>query len=166
MARRRKKLGEILTSWNIVSPTALGDALQYAKQNGKRIGEALVELELASEEDVIKALATQFDLEYVDLDKNVVVPSALEFVPENIIKTRFVLPMAKEDNRLKVVISDPLDLELLDMLRFRLNMEVDCALAPRSKIQRFIDTFMGGVGSSIDEAIETIDRDRDLAIKE
>ncbi len=166
MARRRKKLGEILVSWNVISPNALADALAYAQQHSKRIGEALVELELATEEDVTKALATQFDLEYVDLDKNVVVPAALELVPEAIIRNDKILPMAKEDNRLKVIISDPLNLELLDKLRFRLGMELDCALAPKSKIQRFIDTFMGGVGSSMDEAIEEIDRHTDLAAKE
>jgi type IV pilus assembly protein PilB len=119
----------------------------------------LVELELATEEDVTKALAAQFDLEYVDLDKNVQVPTAIELIPEKIIVTEKVLPMKKEENRLKIIISDPLNLELLDKLRFMLGMELECALAPRSKIQRFIDTFMGGVGTSVDEAIEEIDRD-------
>ena len=67
-----------------------------------------------------KALATQFDLEYVDLDKNVVVPSALDMVPQSIIKQDRVLPMSHDNGRLKVIVSDPLDLELLDKLRFRL----------------------------------------------
>jgi len=166
MARRRKKLGEILTSWNIISPDALKEAIAYASKHGKRVGEALVELELASEEDVTKALAAQFDLEYVDLDKNVQVPAALDLVPEKIIKEERVLPMKKEDNRLKIIISDPLNLELLDKLRFLLNMELECALAPRSKIQRFIDTFLGGVRDSVDETIEEIDRDADLHARE
>jgi type IV pilus assembly protein PilB len=166
MARRRRKLGEILVGWEILTAESLRDAIAYASEHGKRIGEALVELEMASEEDVTKALATQFDLEYVDLDKNVVVPAALELVPQELITRHKVLPLSKEDNRLKVIIPDPLDLELLDMLRFRLNLEIDCALAPRSKIQRFIDTFLGGMGSSMDEAIEEIDRDADLVAKE
>ena len=166
MARRRRKLGEILVSWDILTAESLRDAIAYASEHGKRIGEALIELEMASEEDVTKALATQFDLEYVDLDKNVVVPAALGLVPQELITRHKVLPLSKEDNRLKVIIPDPLDLELLDMLRFRLNLEIDCALAPRSKIQRFIDTFLGGVGSSMDEAIEEIDRDADLVAKE
>jgi type IV pilus assembly protein PilB len=166
MARRRKQLGEILVGWNIISPAALKDAIAYATEHGKRVGEALVELELAKEEDVTKALASQFDLEYVDLDKNVQVPAALDLVPEKIIKDEKVLPMKKEGNRLKIIISDPLDLELQDKLRFLLNMELDCALAPRSKIQRFIDTFLGGIGTSVDEAIEAIDRDADLHAKE
>jgi type IV pilus assembly protein PilB len=166
MARRRKKLGEILVSWNIIPQEALKEALAYASEHGQRVGEALVELELAKEEDVTKALAAQFDLEYVDLDKNVQVPAALDLVPEKIIKDEKVLPMKKEGNRLKIIISDPLDLELQDKLRFLLNMELDCALAPRSKIQRFIDTFLGGIGTSVDEAIEAIDRDGDLHAKE
>jgi len=162
MARRRKKLGEILVAWNVITPEALGDALAYAAQHGKRIGEALVELELASEEDVCKALAAQFDLEFVDLDKNVVVPAALELVPQELITRHTILPMSKNGDRLKVIIHDPLDLELLDLLRFRLNMEIETALAPRSKIQRFIDTFLARTDSSMDEAIEEIDRDADL----
>ena len=67
MARRRKKLGEILTSWELLAPNALADAIAYASEHGKRIGEALVELELVSEEDVSKALGTQFDLQVVQV---------------------------------------------------------------------------------------------------
>src|SRR5262245_10777125 len=134
MARRRKKLGEILVSWNVVAPNALNDAIAYATQHKKRIGEALIELELASEEDVTKALATQFELDYVDLDKNVQVPAALDLIPERIVRDYRVLPMAKEDGRLKVIVSDPMDIDLIDKLRFRLNMEIDIALAPKAKI--------------------------------
>src|ERR1051326_1643867 len=121
MAPRRKKNGEILVSWNIVTPNALADALAYSSQHKKRLGEALIELELANEEDVTKALATQFELDYVDLDKNVVVPAALDLIPERIIRDYKVLPMAKEDGRLKVIVSDPMDIDLIDKLRFRLN---------------------------------------------
>ena len=166
MARRRKQLGEILVSWNLLAPNALADAIAYASEHGKRIGEALVELELASEENVSKALATQYDLEYVDLDKNVVVPAALELVPQELITRHTILPMSKNGDRLKMIIHDPLDLELLDMLRFRLNMEIDTALAPKSKIQRFIDTFLKQMDTSMDQAIEEIDREADLLTDE
>jgi type IV pilus assembly protein PilB len=166
MARRRKKLGEILMGWNILTPNALADALAYAQQHGKRIGEALIEQELATDEDVTKALAAQFDLEYVDLDKNVVVPAVLETVPQELITRYCVLPLSRDGNRLKMIMADPLDIELLDMLRFRLNAEIDCALAPRAKIQRFIDTFLSNVRDSVDEAVKEIDRDSDLAARD
>jgi hypothetical protein len=69
MARKRQKIGEILVGWGVIETSALDDALKYAAQNGRRVGEALVELELCSEDDVAKALATQFGFEYIDLDK-------------------------------------------------------------------------------------------------
>lgn len=163
MARRRKKIGEILVSWNVITAQALTDALAYAQTNKKRIGEALVELELASEDDVCKALAAQFELDYVDLDKNVAVTSAIDLMDKKLIERHKVLPLSKEGDKLKVIISDPLDLELLDMLRFRLGCEIECALAPRSKIQRFIETFLSRIdNASMDEAIQEIDRDADL----
>ncbi len=165
MARRRKKLGEILVSWNIITPQQLDDGLAYAQKQNKRIGEALVELELASEEDVTKALAAQADLEFVNLDKNVVVPQALELIPESIIRADRVLPMAKVDSRLKIIVSDPYDLELLDKLRFLLGMELECALAPRGKIQRYIDTFLKKADTSVDDAIRSIDQDADLQMR-
>jgi type IV pilus assembly protein PilB len=168
MARRRKRIGEILVGWDIVTAEALKDAIAYASEHGKRVGEALVELELASEDDVTKALAAQFDLEYVDLDRNVQIPAALELIPSKIMRDEKVLPMKKEENRLKIIISDPLDLELLDKLRFLLNMELECALAPRSKIQRFIDHFVdrGVSQDTVDEAVREIDRDADLLATE
>jgi type IV pilus assembly protein PilB len=166
MPGRRKRLGEILVGWNLLSPNALADAISYASEHGKRIGEALVELELVKEEDVTKALASQFDLEYVDLDKNVGVTSALDLVPTKLISQYKILPLSVEDGRMKVIISDPLDLELLDLLRFRLNMEIECALAPVSKIERFISTFIKDAGTSVDEAIEEIDRDGELLKQE
>ncbi len=163
MARRRKKLGEILVSWGSLSANDLSDALGYAQQHGKRIGEALVELELVGDEEVAKALATQFDFEFVDLDKNVVDSDALDAFPRELITRHKVLPLSQDGGKLKIIISDPLDLDLLDMVRFRLGTDIECTIAPRSKIQRFIDTFIKDDGLSVDEAIEEIDRDGTLS---
>lgn len=162
MARKQKKLGEILVSWNVISQKSVEDALVHAQKIGKRIGEALVELELCKEEDVTKALATQFDLAYVDLDKNTTVKASLDqnLIPEKMIKAHQILPLGQNDGKLQVLVSDPLDLETLDMLRFRLNPNIEISLAPPSKIKQFIDRFVGemeskgrieGVMKSIDE---------------
>ena len=126
---------KILVGWGTVTREALGDALKYATENRRRIGEALIELELCNQEDVTKALATQFGLEYIDLDKNIIPHSSLELIPSDLIKRHRVLPVEQDGARLKVVITDPLDLETLDLLRFRLNTEIVPLLAPPSKVQ-------------------------------
>ncbi|MCH8963529.1 MAG: type II/IV secretion system protein [Planctomycetes bacterium] len=156
MARKQKKLGEILSRWGVVSANSLADALEYATNHGKRIGEALVELELCSEDDVYKALATQFDMPFVDLTQDVVTKSALDLVPHDLIRRHMVLPIAKEGNRIRVVITDPLDLDTIDMLRFRLNAEIETALAPLSKVKHFIDNFVDPMSDELSKSIASM----------
>ena len=157
MARKKKRLGEILVEWGVVTIAGVEEALQHARREGLRIGEALVSLGLAGEEDVTKALATQFDMEYVDLERQIVVPGLLEEIPPDIIRRHLVLPITREGNRLKVIITDPLDLETLDMLRFRLNAEIECALASRTRLRDFIERFVRS-DVSIDETVQQLER--------
>ena len=143
MARKqRQRLGEILVKWGVVTQSGVDEALEHARAEGLRIGEALIALGLADEEDVTKALATQYDMEYIDLDRNVVVPTDLHLIPDDIIKRHLVLPLGRENDKLKIVITDPLDLETLDMLRFRLNFDLEPCLASKSKMRNYIEQFI------------------------
>jgi len=159
MARSKKKIGEILVKWKIIGRQALEDAITYAAEHNRRIGEALIELELCSEIDVTKALAAQFHVPYVNLDKDTSFSHHLDLIPRKIIKDQKVLPLGKEDGKLKVIISDPLDLELQDMLRFRLNPHILVHLAPASKIDKVIEQFLSEVGDEIDRTMDSIDQE-------
>ena len=159
MAKRRKKLGEILVGWEVIKEKALTEALKYAEEHGKRIGEALIELERCTEDDVVKALAAQFGLEYIDLDHHPVDRPALGLIPSKLIEDYLVLPLAEDGDRLRVVITDPLDLETLDLLRFRLNREIVPSLAPVSKVKRFIEKFVNPEGDVLSQTMASIDQE-------
>ncbi len=161
MAKQRRRIGEILTEWGVITQAGIVEALEHAKKEHLRIGEALVALGLVDEEDLTKALATQYDMEYIDLDQSVGISSEMHLIPEDIIRRHLVLPMGKDDNgRLKVAITDPLDLETLDLLKFRLNCDLETCLASRTKMRNYIDQFVRS-DVSIDEAVQQIERDAD-----
>ena len=149
MAKRRH-LGEILYRRGLVDKASLAKALKASKESRQRIGEVLVEMGLVDQDSVTEALAKQFGMEYIDLDNHPISQSTLQLIPEDIIKKHRVLPLGKSNGKLKIIISDPLDLDSLDMLRFRLNSELDCCLASPSKISNFILRTMDEVRSSID----------------
>lgn len=159
MAKKRKKLGEILVGWGVVNDSTVEEALAYGEAHGKRIGEALVELERCSEDDVTKALATQFGLEYIDLDHKPVDQDVLSLIPPKLIEDYLVLPLGEDGNRLKVIVTDPLDLETLDLLRFRLNREIVPTLAPLGKVKRFIDKFVNPEGDVLSQTMASIDQE-------
>ncbi|MBN1124684.1 MAG: Flp pilus assembly complex ATPase component TadA [Sedimentisphaerales bacterium] len=150
MAKKRRHLGEILYSQKLVDKPGLIKALKKAKAENKRLGEMLVMLGMLTEDQVMQALAKQFGYQYVNLDDVEFSQSTLKLIPDELVKKHFVLPLGRENGRLKVIISDPLDLDLLDMLQFRLNTEIECVLASPSKIRTHILHTMDEVRSSID----------------
>ncbi|MEK6677641.1 MAG: GspE/PulE family protein [Planctomycetota bacterium] len=159
MAKKRKKLGEILTEWGLVNQPAVEESVKYAIQHGKRVGEALVELGLCTEDDVTKALASQFGLEYLDLDKHSMSKEVLDLIPAKLIEEHQVLPLEDNGARLKIIITDPLDLETLDLLRFRLNKEIVPSLAAAGKVKKYIDRFVNPQGDMLSKTMESIDQD-------
>jgi len=167
MARSRKKLGEILVGLGYAKADAIEEAMNK-KQPGKRVGEVLIDAGVVSDEQVAKALAKQFGLPYANLDEQKVLDMIdTKLIPEELIKKHLVLPVGKSGNRLRLLVHDPMDLELMDMLRFRLNVEVEPAVAPRAKIKHYIDTKMGGGRPSVTQEsliTESIDRSVDRSV--
>ena len=149
----------------MVSKEDADRAAEYGLSSSKRIGEALVELELVSEEDVTKALAQQHGMEYVEVNRSTISPEAVSLIPEKLIKQNDILPMGSDNGKLKVVIPDPLDLDTLDMLRFRLGVsDVEPVLAPRSRIRNYIEKNLKGPEASLDELSKSLDASVDASL--
>ena len=138
IAKKRRHLGEILYKAGLVEKQPLINAIKTSKTSNKRLGQVLLELGLVDEETLTKAIAKQFGLEYVNLDKITIPPEVMKLVPEDLIKRHNVLPLGMNNGRLKLIISDPLNLDVMDTLRFRLNAELDYCLANPSKIKSYI----------------------------
>lgn len=140
MARNRKKLGEILVADGVVSQEDMDKAIGIAKGSRRRIGQALVEAGFATDEQVAKALADQYGVPYVNPnDAETKATVQLELIPKEIVRKHMVLPVSKDGGRLRLIVSDPMDLELQDMLRFRLNLEIDPLLASKTAIRTFLE---------------------------
>jgi type IV pilus assembly protein PilB len=173
MARSRKKLGEILVGWGVITVEQAEKAAAIARGSGKRLGDALVEAGFAKEDQVAKGLANQFGMEYVDLSANGMAEKIdLKLIPDDLVKKHLILPISKNGSRLAIIIHDPMDLELFDMLRFRLNVELDQRLAPKTQIKKFLDAAAAGTGrrftadqSLVTDSIDkTIDRSVDKSV--
>jgi len=152
--KKRQRLGEILKDWGVISDPGIQEALEYCQSEGARIGESMMALGLADEEDVTRALAVQHDMEYIDLDKNLINATELSLLPEDRIKRHQVIPMGRDEhNRLRVIITDPLDLDTLEVLRFMLNEEPVPCLASKAKVRAFIEQNVGTT-ISLDEEVK------------
>jgi len=139
MAKKRRRLGEILYKAGVVKKQALIEAIKVSRSDNKRLGEVLLTQGLLDEETLAKAVAKQFGLKYVNVESTVIAPEVERLIPEDIVKRHNVLPLGMANGRLKLAISDPLNLDALDAVRFRLNKELDCYVASESRIRSRIE---------------------------
>ncbi len=165
MALTRRKLGEILQKWGLVNEQQLSEALKIAQGQRKRVGETLVELGHVSETDIAKALGQQFNMEYIDLDRpDAISKENLKLLPSEVIKKYLVLPISQVNGTLKVLIHDPMDLDVLDDLTFRMNCKIETALGAKGKIKEYIDQYMGGTRSAIDQVTKDLSVDKGTSL--
>ncbi len=154
MAKKRRKLGEILYKAGVVKKEPLIKAIKVSKTSNKKLGQVLLEKGLIDEETLTKAVAKQFGLKYVNLDKITIPSDVLKLVSEDIIKRHNILPLGKDNGRLKIIISDPLDLDVMDSLRFRLNAELDCRLGNPTKIRNTIEELFDNIETEEDDDLK------------
>tara|TARA_R110000744_G_scaffold171146_1_gene289555 strand:+ start:200 stop:1921 length:1722 start_codon:yes stop_codon:yes gene_type:complete len=177
MARSRKKLGEILVAQGVIDTNQVNQGLKKAQDEGIRIGEALTELGLCTEHQVLKALAVQHGIKYVDLTNEKIAKLIdKDAIDKSVMKKHLVLGMGKSGGKMRVAIHDPNDLQVLDNLRFVLNSEVEPLLATKSQLKEIISggEATGGapgapqqslVTDSIDRSIDrSVDRSMDKSI--
>ncbi len=152
----KKKFTEILVKAGVISQDQLKEAIAMSKRKGVSVADALTELGYATGELIMKAMAKEHSLQYVNLKDVEIPPDVVELVPQSVARENFILPMAeKEDESLLVIVSDPLDLATLDKLRFILNRRIDIALAPKEDIQEAINRYYGQLeGESTDSMLQ------------
>lgn len=157
MARGRSvDFTEILLRRGIISPEQLREAEQMSARDHKvTVSDALIKLGYASGEDVMRALAQQYGMDYVDLREVAIPDSVIELVPESVARENVVLPMAGDEDAIKIIASNPNDLETIDKLRFILNRRIELALSPRESILEAINRYYGQIeGESADSILQ------------
>jgi type IV pilus assembly protein PilB len=146
---------DILIRDGIISKEQLNEAEQMAREQDSNVGNCLVKLGYATGEEVTRAMARHHGLQYVDLSELKIPDDVIAMVPESVARENAILPMSVEDDALRVIVSDPFDIETIEKLRFILNRKVETALSPRDSILEAINRYYGQVeGESADSMLQ------------
>lgn len=146
---------DLLIKEGVLGKDQAVDADNLARQTNISLAQALVKLGYATESEVMQSLARFHHMEYVDLETAQIPENVIELMPESVARENVVLPLEVADGRLKVLMSDPSDVDTIEKLRFILNRDVAPALAPRSSILEAINRMYGQVeGESADSILQ------------
>jgi hypothetical protein len=133
-----KKLGELLKEVGLIDDFQLQSALSHQRNWGGKLGAILVELEFLSEENVARVIAEKMRMPYANLFEPEIPESIIRLIKEDVAKKYVVVPVKKEAGRIVVAMSDPLDMEAIDELRFITGLNIAPALALESELKQAI----------------------------
>ncbi len=120
----QKKLGEMLVDAGVISLDQLQEALEVQRETGKRLGEAIIESEMATEDDVQDVLASQLGIEKIDLYEDRVDTEVARLISADMITRHQAMPVRQEGNEVIVAMVDPLNLLAIDDIRLSTGLDV------------------------------------------
>lgn len=137
----KKKLGDILVDSKKITVEQLENELKRQKMSGKRLGQLLVEDNILSEDTIIDVLEIQLGIMKVDLDKVTVNMDAVKCISESLALRYNIIPIDIEDDKIKLVMSDPLNIFAIDDVKISSGYEVEPFITNENSIKRAIDKY-------------------------
>ncbi|MHA2610885.1 MAG: GspE/PulE family protein [bacterium JZ-2024 1] len=137
-----KPLGKILVEEGIINAQQLEMALREQKRTKELLGKILKRLGLITEKDLVKALALQAGIEFIEVNNVLVEPSTLSLLPAQFAKQNKVLPLFVVDGTLSIAVADPHNVMLVDQVKKTANISsVRRYAAEEDKLLKAIETF-------------------------
>lgn len=133
-------LGSVLVAHGLITEAQLGAALSEQKMSHDRLGEILVKNGWISEEGLMKGISQQLLIPFTSLKEIDPEPEAAKLIPLNVAERLNIFPLQILDNtRLRVAISEPLNLLAIDEIHMITGMEVDLTVSTVSDIKDSIE---------------------------
>jgi len=130
-----KHLGDILVEAEIISKKTLERALARQKEGNQRLGTVLEEMGVITEDELAEALGAQFKFKTV---KNFINQSfaqeLLDLLPSDFVMKKLVFPLKQKDSMLAVAITDPFDMETIEMLTRITGFQIIPVISTRREI--------------------------------
>jgi type IV pilus assembly protein PilB len=151
MPKQKLKIGDMLLNAGVITKEQLDQALKYSKEqrekgNPKRLGDCLRDLGFVDDKQVAEALASQMNLQLVDLQGFSMSKEMLGLIPGSTLRKHSVLPLGYDPNDPQAIflaMADPLDITALDDVEIISGCRVEPCVATQTEIQAILDRYFG-----------------------
>jgi len=132
------RLGQRLLGDNLVSAEDLSRALEIQAKRGMKLGETLLEMGVATEDDLLPHIAAQLGVPALKLREGLIDPLVVRTLDRVFCERHGVLALFKVRGVLTIALDDPNDLDRLDLVERTTGLRVTPIFAFRTSIERMI----------------------------
>ncbi len=135
------RFGQLLLRAGIITEQQLNDALEVHRATGNPIGRVLVDLKYVSQADLLRVMARQMGVSFVDLgETNPEIP-AINLVPRDLAERYTLMPVSLKDGTLTVAMAEPQNIMALDDLRIVTGIDIKTVIATKDDITDAIEEY-------------------------
>jgi type II secretory ATPase GspE/PulE/Tfp pilus assembly ATPase PilB-like protein len=131
---KRRKLTDILIKGEMVTLQKLSHAREVSKQSNISLERALLKLRYVDEEQMAQALASQYDLPYVLINKFELDISLSQYISAVYAQKQRIAPISKIGNTLTLAMAEPLKNHVIRELEDSIRLRILPAIATESGI--------------------------------
>jgi type IV pilus assembly protein PilB len=145
---------ELFINRGMIDRSLAQDVLDEIENSGKEIAEVLADFEIVSgRDDIWPIVATELGADLVDLSSWSPPEELIALIPSGMARLHGALPVNVGAEGITVVLTDPLNPQTAEDLRFALGREVIVAVAPDYLVEKKINDCYGGEDKAIDELL-------------
>lgn len=146
--KEKKRIGDILIEEQVIDEEQLLKALEQSKKEKKKLGETIVDMGFATDQDIALAISSQLGYEYIDLSTATIPENVLDIIDGNVLRKHTMIPYAFDENNMNVVVvamADPMDMNAIDDFSIITNLQVIPAVSTAHDILVALDRYYGDV---------------------
>lgn len=159
---KKRKIGEILTSLNLISQKELDVALLDAKVLRVPIGSYLVKKNLISIDDLKKVLQIQQGISVVESNDLQVDDETLNLLDEDFIKQYCIIPLKHDDKTLTVGMVDPSNRNALNDIVAMTRLQPVVKLVTHLEFESFVNNHFSEAKKETQKILEELENDVEI----
>ncbi|MDB4408867.1 GspE/PulE family protein [Akkermansiaceae bacterium] len=149
---------DLFVSRGMMDQALAQDIISEIANSGKEVGEILADYQVVStRDDIWPVIAQELGAQHVDLEDFEPPEALLGLVPAGTARLHGALPVSYDSDGITVCLTDPLNPQILEDLRFAIGQEVKLAVAADYIVEQKINEFYGGEEKAMDDILSQLD---------
>lgn len=138
-----KQLGELLIERAVINRKQLNESLEIQKEKGGLLGQILVALGYATEEEIAQAITIQYGFPYLPLSSYEIDPESVKLIPEQVARQYGLIAIDKIGDTLTLAMSNPLNIQAIEDVEYLTKCKAQTFVSTLSDVNQSLEKYYG-----------------------